>query len=283
MKLATLINFCTNELSFLRCSVENALQVSEQVIISVCERFFDGTAENAELLRHACMSNPECEFLLFAFDPERNFYAHHGVRYWHNWGRLLGYSHLLPGIEAVLFLDADEILDVEAFRNSSWQEFDAIRLANYWYFRKATLRATTWEDSPLLAKRNKLSAGKIMNPEERAGTYSQIEGEKQRYLVSKEGIPIVHHYSWVRSKEAMLQKVRSWGHREERNWEKLVENEFSRPFNGRDFVHGYEFETVAPQFTFHEGIPLTLKEPKNVRFISTDEMHRIDLEYNFYD
>jgi hypothetical protein len=281
MKLATVINFCTNELPFLRCCVENALQVSQQVIVSVCERFFDGTPENGERLRHACMSNPECEFLLFAFDSERNFYTRHGVRYWHNWGRLLGYFHLHSEIEAVLFLDSDEILDVEAFKSVSWEGLDAARLANYWYFREPIYRAKTLEDSPLFVKRNQFSPEKIMDSEERAGTYARIEGNKQRYLLSKEGYPLIHHYSWVRSKEAMLRKVRSWGHREERPWEKLVEEEFSRPFSGKDFVHGYEFEKVPPQFTFHDGIPLTLKEPKNVRFISTDEMHRIDLN-TFY-
>jgi hypothetical protein len=44
----------------------------------------------------------------------------------------------------------------------------------------------------------------------------------------------------------MLKKVRSWGHKEDRNWEDLVEKEFSQEFSGKDFVHGYEFTKVAP-------------------------------------
>jgi hypothetical protein len=55
---------------------------------------------------------------------------------------------------------------------------------------------------------------------------------------------LCHHYSWVRTKDEMLQKVKSWGHSADKNWTQLVEEEFSRDFNGTDFVHGYTYDIV---------------------------------------
>ncbi|HAB99436.1 MAG TPA: hypothetical protein DCE71_06415 [Parachlamydiales bacterium] len=46
----------------------------------------------------------------------------------------------------------------------------------------------------------------------------------------------------------MLKKVGSWGHRADKNWAQLVEKEFSAPFGGADFVHGYQYKTVSPLF-----------------------------------
>jgi len=57
-----------------------------------------------------------------------------------------------------------------------------------------------------------------------------------------------HHYSWARTKEQMLTKVKNWGHRKQRNWQELVENEFSHEFNGKDFIHGYNYSRVPNLF-----------------------------------
>ena len=71
-------------------------------------------------------------------------------------------------------------------------------------------------------------------------------GDKE--LIGYENKPVIHHFSWVRTKDEMLQKVNSWGHRFDRDWGKLVEEEFTRPFNGTDFVHGYNYDVVKNEF-----------------------------------
>lgn len=58
--------------------------------------------------------------------------------------------------------------------------------------------------------------------------------------------PLAHHYSWVRTKGEMLKKVETFGHKSDRDWVALVEKEFSHEFSGKDFVSGYEYETVEP-------------------------------------
>jgi hypothetical protein len=46
----------------------------------------------------------------------------------------------------------------------------------------------------------------------------------------------------------MIKKVKNWSHKYDRDWEALVEEEFSRNFNGTDFVHQYQYELVDNKF-----------------------------------
>ena len=59
---------------------------------------------------------------------------------------------------------------------------------------------------------------------------------------------ISNHFSWVRTKDQMLTKVKSWGHNKDKNWIDLVNEEFSRDFNGTDFVHAYSYNIVENRF-----------------------------------
>ncbi len=279
--LAVLINFCTNEYPFLKACAESALQVADQVLISVCDHFFDAVPEDRRVLQRAYVETLRCTFFEYAFDPEKNFYGGHPPSFWHDWGRLIGFFHVDPSIEYLLFLDVDEILDPASF--SLWFEkekhLDAEWLESYWYFRQPNFRARRREENALLVRRAALSSAKIMHHLERAGTFFQIEGEKRRHVAGLDGLPMVHHYSWVRSKEQMLRKVSAWGHREDCAWKDIVEAEFAREFSGKDFVYGGLCDTV-PAF-IHLSAPSAIEvteEPKNVHRISTDEMHEIERE-----
>ncbi len=42
----------------------------------------------------------------------------------------------------------------------------------------------------------------------------------------------------------MLKKISTWGHNKDRNWVELVEEEFTRPFNGNCFVNNYKFKII---------------------------------------
>ena len=59
---------------------------------------------------------------------------------------------------------------------------------------------------------------------------------------------MMHHFSWVRTKEEMLTKVKNWGHASDKDWIVGIEEEFSRDFNGTDFVHGYSYNIVENTF-----------------------------------
>ena len=73
-----------------------------------------------------------------------------------------------------------------------------------------------------------------------------IHGGYNHILV--DGKPMIHHFSWVRTKEEMLKKVHNWGHKNDTNWIDLVEEEFSRPFSGTDFIHKYQYNIVENKF-----------------------------------
>ncbi|MDN3505626.1 MAG: hypothetical protein P0S96_00140 [Simkaniaceae bacterium] len=271
--LATIINFSSNEASFLTQCVEEALFFSDQIVVCFADHFFDGAAENLPLIYGIAEEHPEITFIQYPFSKE-NFYGDHPPSFWHNMSRMIGYHHTQG--EYLLFLDVDEIAEGKRF--ARWLEttalIDAMRLANYWYFREAKYRAKTIEDTPLLVRRGALEYEGLMHEKERAGLYHVLKGKKKR-LVGQEA-PFFHHYSWVRNKEQMLRKVRSWGHRGERDWEKLVMEEFEGEFSGIDFVHGYAFEEVEPKLLTCQYKPVS-ETPKNVRILSTRDVHKMDL------
>lgn len=252
LKIATMVNFCSNETKFIDRCLQEALKFSSQVVVPVCDHFFDGQPEDLDTLRAVASRHPEVHFTGFAFEA-----SPHPPWYWPSLARVVGLRHLEPEIDWVLFLDADEIVEGDKLhawlQRGDFRAFKALCLANYWYFRESRYRATQLEDSAVLIRRSEIQEAAIMDPMERIGIYSAALGPKQRYVKNAAGEVMVHHYSWVRSKAEMLRKVRAWSHREERDWESLVEAEFAQPFSGRDFIHGYTLEEVEPFFVAAEA------------------------------
>ncbi|NGX37049.1 MAG: hypothetical protein K1000chlam2_00199 [Chlamydiae bacterium] len=279
--LATIINFSSNEARFLRHCLEEARLFSDQILIPVCDHFFDGKPENSSLLQGIYQAHPDITFLQYAWSKD-NFYGRHSTHFWHNLSRLIGTYYVKSEITHILFLDVDEIVEGKRFarwlRTFPLSEYSALHLACYWYFREASYRAKKIEDTPLLTCKSALHYDALMNSEERGGTYQILEGKKLRYACKED--PLIHHYSWVRSKEECLRKVRSWGHSCERDWERHVEEEFSKPFSGRDFVHGYTFTKVEPYLKTGSYQPSNQK-PDNVHYLTTRDIHKIDLELKF--
>jgi hypothetical protein len=300
--LATVINFCSNDWRFLSACVESARRFSQQIIISVCDHFFNGEPENYALLEHFYKLMPDCLFLEFHFDNE-NPYGRaapiaaedlDGVHHWHNTGRLIPYYFLESEVESVLYLDADEIIDADRFQ--TWldgfdhRSYSGLRLASYWYFREARYQATAQADISLLVKRSVLSPDAILDPDERMGLYCQLSGEKKMDVLGLDGRPLVHHYSWVRTKEEMLKKTRTWGHHWERDWTRLIDEEYAKGFTGKDFARGFEYVEIEPFWNpLEQQIPEldpidlekhieNVKSFYNVRRITPEEIFRMDLE-----
>ena len=254
--IATIVNFCSNEARFIRACLEQAAIFSKQVIVPICDHFFDGSAENRSLLEEMYRAFPNCHFVEYPFIPSKiprkMFRQIDPAHFWHSCSRLIGTKYLDHSIESVLFLDADEVCDGQRF--SEWLEASdyplhtVMKLANYWYFREPIYRAKSWEDATVLVQVRALTNELLLHSDERNAIYNLLPGPKRRNVCGSDGAPMIHHYSWVRTRDEMLRKVHSWGHKNDRNWDALIENEFARPFQGVDFVHNYQYETVAPQF-----------------------------------
>lgn len=287
-QLSTIINFCSNDYPFLRHCIDSIKFLSSQIIVPVCDHFFDGMSEDRETLQRIYAENRDVQFIEFPFDAKKSLYGSHSSVYWHNLARMIGRFFLNEEAPFVLFLDCDEIAD--SLRFAQWlqsfplEEFDALQLLNYWYFRESRFQAKTWEHTPLLIRKAILDGPLIMTENERAGMFDGCAGKKMKGVPGNDELPIFHHYSWVRTKEQLLRKVKSWSHNWQRDWTNEVEKEFSHDFSGKDFVHGYEFIEVPS----HMPIDL-LQKPRespdrdfsHVRKLSHEDVVKIDVSLTY--
>ena len=232
-RIATVINFCTNEARFLQACVEQSLVFSHQVIIPICDHFFDATPENRALLEQIYAAFPECLFIEYPFVPEkvpkRVFRKIDPAHFWHSASRSIAKSYLDEEIEQVLFLDADEVPDgakvLEWTQMSDYSQYTVQRMKNYWYFREPRYRAKSFEDSPVLVQRRSLDFSILLHEGERNAITDLLPGPKRRFVSGLSGEPMFHHFSWVRTQEEMLKKIKSWGHCHDRDWKTLVEQD----------------------------------------------------------
>src|SRR5690349_19798755 len=129
--IGTVINFCSNDYPFLSHCIDSIKSISAQVIIPVCDHFFDGKQEDREILNRIYAENSDVQFVEFPFDVNKSLYGSHSSVYWHNLARMIGQFFLKEEICYVFFLDCDEI--AETARLSQWleafpyQDYEAIR------------------------------------------------------------------------------------------------------------------------------------------------------------
>lgn len=246
--LSTILQYSTLDIRFLETNLKQVSKFSDEIIIPICDRLFNGDKENEVLLNKTFQivsKFDKCSAYIFDWQGIKQ-----NTGYYHNLSRHLGTT--VANGDWLFFLDADEIVDdgfsewfneVKDTNNSYW-------LTCYWYFREPIYQATRTESAGLLIKKN-YCHWNIDIREERQQLFNRvpnfINGDSVPIL-SKNGTPMVHHYSWVRSKQDMIKKVENWGHRGDKNWLDLVEEEFSRSFNGKDFVHGYSYNVVENKF-----------------------------------
>ncbi len=261
--IGTVINFCSLDARWIGPCVRATAPFSAKVVVPFADRLFDNTPEDPEMIRRVREENPQAEFVPFEY--------HHSItemlrpRFWHNYARWVGLSRLPGDCDRVLFLDADEIVETDRFMDflarARFAEYDHLYFANYWYFREPRFRARKIEDSPALIRRSIITVNRIFHERERATFRKLPNGLRQ--VNGLDGKPMFHHYSWVMDKERMLRKVRTWGHSldTDHDWERLVEEEFSREFSGRDFVHGYDFDVVEPLAALEPGQDVESRSP----------------------
>jgi hypothetical protein len=290
--ISTVVNFCSNESRFIKATLEQASLFSRQVIVPVCDHFFDGTPENRPLLEKIYSSFPGCLFIEYPYIPQKIpkkiWKKVDPAHFWHSLSRVIGFSHVDEEVETVLFIDADEVPDGRKFSEwldcSDYRHHTALKLANYWYFREPCNQALKFEDSIILAQKRALELDILLHKDERDAIYNLLPGPKRRHVAGSDGEPMFHHYSWVRTQDEMLKKVLAWGHKEDRDWCSLVKEEFSSPFRGTDFVHGYSYKSVQPCFDIRlEGPEFTSKGPPQVKQLKNQDLLKLINLKNFWN
>lgn len=259
-KVASIINYCSNDYPFLKESLLQARKFSKQVIVVVADHLFNGQKEDLEAFERIFLEFDFATFIIYPFIPEkipqRILQKVRKANLWHCISRYIGKFFLEKDISHVLFLDVDEIVDgdkcIAWLRQKEYLNYDVLRLANYWYFASTSTQSVHWEDSVVLVKAKKVKNKCLLDSRERDAIFEMVEGKKKRMVLGQDSLPFIHHYSWVKTKKQMLTKVAAWGHKNDKDWKSLVEEHFENPRVDKDFVHGYKLIEVNPFMTIKE-------------------------------
>jgi len=274
-KIATIISYCTNDYKWLKHCIDKVRDFSSQIIVPISDHFYNGELENFELIEKSKKENEAVDFIEFEWNP--SLYENSGLQrlndpfapvkymididpkeiwFWNQMSRLIGFNNVSDNIEYVLFLDADEIVDSDRFidwlNKFPYRYYNSIRFESYFYFRETKFRAIQTEDwnGITLVKKDALNEEVFFkHSSERLNFINFVEGNRRVKELGLDGKPMFHHYSWVRTKEEMLKKVKSWSHHKDRDWVSMVEKEFEREFNpntDKCFVHEYDYMEVKP-------------------------------------
>jgi hypothetical protein len=243
MKTSVVVSYCSLDKRFIQSLVKEVSKFSNDIIIVYFDKLLNGIPEPVDEVKSLLSHNTTIKYL------ELQYIENTEPRYFHNLARWEGLKEAKH--ENILFLDADEIPEGDTMKSvldrGLLDSYDAVDFACHWYFRSAKNRAVQKEECGLLVKKSIIKKDMMFTQSER---WSFRTSGKFRYLprAQTQNGPFMHHFSWVRTKEEMLTKVSAWGHKNDKNWASLIEEEFSRDFNGKDFVHGYRYDQVEDTF-----------------------------------
>ena len=286
-KISTIISYCTNDFRFIGRGVAEAKKFSSEIVIPVCDHFFDGSPERVDLLEETYRRHPDCKFIEFAYNPERIYSPYHHpdkddwAIFWAATARYIGYHFADPSNEYVLFLDSDEIADgnrfLEWLETENYREYDAVRHGAYLYALSADYRSRKAANTTLFVKRSTLGPLTLINDLERLGCFLSHPGTKIDKELGLDGKPLFHHYSWVRTKPECLRKTGTWGHRNDADWNALVEETFA---GKKIFALPDDFERVQEVFfdPFSVEIPEKGEGGGKVLRIGEKELFRKEIE-----
>ncbi len=244
--ISTVIRFSSLDNPFIDACIDNILPFSNKVVLIACNKLWDGT-DDLEGIQKIIERNKHKKVEFHIVDLDTINTTH--LTYHSEWV-VQGLEFVKNTAPFILYIDGDEIADPKLFakwKNNFMGSIYTMRFLNYYYFREPIYQSSVLENSPLLI------SAKFLEFLIDAGYSTLLNQMWDRNFFNFRQIKynqeiIFHHYSWVRTKEQMLKKVITWHHKNERDWTKLVEEEFSREFNGKDFVHGYQYKKVPNYF-----------------------------------
>lgn len=244
--IEAVVLYCSNDKRFAEACVQSLLDCNIKTHVITYTHMWSGDEEDVDALNSS-----------LAKHRDHKHFNHYQVSwnegqspwYWEGLGRYLGTQQISENCDYILYIDIDEIVDPIKFNNwlssGDYKNYDALKLACYWYWREPEYQAEVLEDSIVMLR---ASAARQL-PMQPGGRENYFNKYANSVRLVEEQDPMVHHYSWVRSKEEMLKKTNNWSHSKDRSdWHNLIEEEFSRPFNGQSFVNGYRFKNVKNHF-----------------------------------
>ena len=238
-KISIVINFCTNEHYFLDACIQQCSIFSDDIVVSYGTRLYDGTPENFALINESKKKHKGVNFVEYEVDPHTDLNQQLGVdrrphAYWHNLARWQGFREL-RNKAWMLFIDVDEIPDGKNFldwlNKTHLDQNTTYKIANYWYYKYVNFQSIFWEDSAILIDAANFTVDNFFGDRERDYTLASANSQKIcRFTTDDKGLPLIHHYSWVRTKDQLSFKLKNWGHKDEFNIsDELIEQIFLIP------------------------------------------------------
>lgn len=243
--LSVVVLYCSQERDLIERAVKPLVQVSSDVVVVSLSHFFTGAEDTLVQDKLKELQT------LYGIKPVVLQWKHipgAPQNFWPKELRLYGFGATRVSSKYVMFVDADEILrSPSAF--SAWfatlnsTSPQSYKLSNYWYFMSERRRSKVLEDSIIIVPRHTLRFEQF-----RAHGVQEREAlvaNPLREVKDLDGNVFFDHLSWVRDKDILLQKVSTWGHRNDKDWLPLVQKAISEdPLTTADFVHGYEYDIL---------------------------------------
>lgn len=265
IKIGILINMCSSEAPFLSSMLRECTKFAypENIVISYADRLYNGDPDDTSYITRCNMEYPAVRCVRYDVDVHLPHHKRRGVEnrptaYWHNLARFTGVTELLKDrgdVDWVFVVDGDEIPDgarvAEWLAGSSSSSSGAdpsvcYKMATYWYFKLPIYQALTHEDSILLIHKSHLTAANIFGDMERDHTIARSGTRLMRMTNGKDGLPLWHHYSFVRTRENLRKKLTCWAHRDDVlnltdvDVDIAIQHVFAHG-QVNDFIHGYTY------------------------------------------
>ena len=238
--IEAVILYSTNDQRFFKSCIQNLLKVNIKCHVVTYSHMWKGLPEDENLLKESSeifKDNPNYFQYQIQWEPRKDPW------YWEGIGRYLATQQVSDDSEYILYIDIDEIVNPSLMKEwllkGDYKKYDSMKLPNYWYWREPIYQSKANEYSTVML-RTSLAKQLEPCPQGRECYYHQFDN----HIFYPIETPFIHHYSWVRTEEEMLNKVKNWGHTSDTDWVSKVKEEFSRPFNGTDFLGRYEYITV---------------------------------------
>lgn len=258
-KFGIVINFCSNEKYYLNSILSQCSIVTNNIVVSYGSHTYDGVKEDIDsLISYNKFKYPHVSFIEYTVDIDKKDLkgvVSRPTAYWCNLARWQGYEYMKDKVDWFLFIDGDEVPEGQRFlewlKEVELNSMYIYKLANYWYFKHVVNQATTYEDSIVLVHKTYLSENSIFHDDERDGILKVSRAPQHRIVMGNDGQPMFHHFSWVRTRDGIVKKIKTWAHRDDifknANIESIVDYIYKND-DVNDCVHNYSYKKVEDIF-----------------------------------
>lgn len=265
--IGIVINYSSLEKNFIHGLLKQCNLITKNIVISYGSHLYTGIKEDSdEILLSFKELYPSNTFIKYDVNINDDLLKNKGVvnrptAYWCNLARWNGYIELKDKVEWIIFIDADEIPDASLF--NEWLSETTLyptynyKFANYWYFKSYRNQSMQFEDSILMVHKNNLNDTVIFHDDERDGILKMTPHIKQfRMVKNKNSMPMWHHFSWVRNRQGIINKLKNFAHRDDlfkdENVAEKIADYIYRDNNINDIIHNYQYKLVDNIFEVSE-------------------------------